>query len=137
VRIGGGADYDKRTVIRFPRDKVAGGRPRECGLRLKDVLAMPGEAAAVGGGQGGKWGGVGGQAGAGFGCEAVGEDRGAVVGEVARPWSKAASQRAERSRPLWTSRRSASEAQSDQGLMWEARRRGTSLMPVRGQRPCQ
>jgi hypothetical protein len=45
------------------------------------------------------------------------EERRAVVGEADEAWSKAASQRAERRRPLWTSRR-CSSLQSDQGMIW-------------------
>jgi hypothetical protein len=57
--------------------------------------------------------------------------------KVTKARSKAASQSAERSRPLWTSRRWASVAHSLQGTMCEARRSAGSVMPVSGQPHCQ
>ena len=54
-----------------------------------------------------------------------------------KPASNAASRWAARSRPLKMSRRSASVLQTDQGLMWLARKSSGTARPVIAHRPSQ
>ena len=95
---------------------------------------MPGEVGAAGDGEGER--GRRGQSPARGGGEGRRVDRAALVVEGDEGAVEAASQRAERRRPLCTSRRRA-WAQSAQGTMWDARISSGSAMPVIGQRPFQ
>ena len=56
---------------------------------------------------------------------------------VMKPASKAASRWAARSKPLKTSRRSASVLQAAQGMMWLARKSSGTARPVIAHRPSQ